>query len=68
MIEDHNGRQIYFGDNIRAVPGTITDLFAEGRTGQVVGLPPYSNNHLVRWDGDTILMGFHPENVEVICA
>lgn len=55
-----------FGDRIRAKEGTTTDLFAKGRIGIVCGMPPHSNNNLVKWEGDCILMGFRIENVEVI--
>lgn len=54
------------GDRIRAIPGSVSDIFAEGREGEVVGLPPWSSNRLVRWDGDCILMGFHYECVEKV--
>lgn len=61
-----------YGDTIRALPGTVAYMSSEGRTGKVVEVrdpKPYSgnnSNNLVRWDGDTILMGFHPEQVEVV--
>ena len=54
------------GDRIRALPGSVSAIFSEGREGTVVGLPPWSNNRLVRWDGDDIFMGFHYECVEVV--
>lgn len=57
-----------FGDRIKAIPGSITDIFAEGRTGTIKEAKRsddvYSQN-LVQWDGDCILMGFHPEDVEM---
>ena len=63
-----------FGDVIRAKEGTVDAIFAEGRTGKVVEVvdpdPRFSScagtNNLVRWVGDTILMGFHPKDVEVV--
>ena len=61
---------IRFGDTIRAIPGTVTAIFAEGRTGVVAQTPVPTNDGgargLVRWGDDVILMGFHAENVEVV--
>jgi len=55
-----------YGDLIKAIPGTVCDMFAEGRIGKVVEVKNrgdvYSNN-LVIWEGDTIVMGFHLEQV-----
>lgn len=61
-----NIESIRVGDRIAAHPNSVSDIFAEGRQGVVVGLPPWSNNRLVRWDGDPILMGFHYEDVYVV--
>lgn len=61
---------IRFGDTIRAIEGTVTAIFAEGRTGVVASTPVPTNaggaRGLVRWGDDAILMGFHAENVEVV--
>lgn len=58
-----------YGDRIKAIPGSVTDIFAEGRTGTVKEAKRsddvYSQN-LVQWDGDIILMGFNPNSVEVV--
>ena len=55
-----------YGDRVEALPGSVSALFAEGRKGTIVSIrfpdDPYSQN-LVRWDGDTIVMGFHSENL-----
>lgn len=58
---------IRFGDSIEALEGTTTAIFAEGRTGVVVSAPSgRSSRGLVRWGDETILMGFHAENVRVV--
>lgn len=60
---------IRFGDRIRALPGTTSAIFAEGRVGVVASSPSgRSNRGLVRWGDETILMGFYAESVEVVPA
>lgn len=60
------------GGIIKAIQGSTDDIFAEGRSGVVAEVrdpKPYSgnsSNNLVRWGSDEILMGFDPNNVEVI--
>lgn len=58
------------GDRVRAIPGTVAAMFAEGRLGTVAevrdpkGYSGNDSNNLIRWDGDSILLGFRPEEVE----
>ena len=58
---------IKVGDRIRAIRDTCVDT---GEEGTVVGLPDSmggcSNNRLVRWDNEQILLGFQLADVEVI--
>lgn len=60
---------ICVGDIIKAITGTTTDLFAEGREGVVLEVKDpksYSgndSNYLVRWGNDSVVMGFTPSNV-----
>lgn len=60
------------GDRIRAIEGTVSALFADGRDGTVAevrdpkGYSGNNSNNLVRWDGSIILMGFHPDQVTLV--
>jgi len=62
-----------FGSIIRAKPGTVAALFAEGTFGLVVevrdpkGYSGNDSNNLVRWqNGADTTVGFHPEQVEEV--
>lgn len=57
---------IRFGDTIEAIPESPTSWIAEGRRGEVVGTPSGSGNWLVRWEGDTVFFGFHPQYVRIV--
>lgn len=59
---------IRFNDTIQAREGTVTAIFAEGRIGVVVETPGPTGRGLVRWGDETIFMGFHTENVELVHA
>ena len=59
------------GDKVKAIQGTVTALFAEGRTGTIAEVrdpKAYSgndSNNLIRWGDDSCLMGFRQEEVEI---
>ena len=58
---------IKFKDTIRAKPNTVAEIFAEGREGVVASINERGTRGLVRWGGpEDILMGFRPEEVEVV--
>lgn len=63
---------IRVGSKVVARPDTTAAMWAEGRTGVVAELRdprPYSGNdskNLIRWGDEIILLGFRPEEVEVV--
>lgn len=60
------------GDRVRAIQDTRAAFWAEGRIGTIAELrDPVSysgndSNNLIRWDGDVILIGFDPYEVELL--
>ena len=64
-------RELRVGDIVSALAGSVASMWAEGRLGVIVelrdpkGYSGNDSNNLIKWEGDTINLGFRPCEVRL---